>query len=165
MNEVTTTDGRPWGMCYVYGCPLLGSIGHQAGDGKWFCFCHINMPSNKNDEITMALNSERLDFIVKTTLDIRACGGSFFLHPGVYRRIQERLRAAGRPDLLLSSEIDASPHRPGKPIVNMWLMRLERELIDGSTGENRGSAPATVPTAPVLGPTHASTYHPYAQGE
>lgn len=160
MNEVVEHEGRPWGMCYVYGCPLLGSIGHQAGDGKWFCFCHLNMPSNANDAITMALRSPELDFIVQTTLDIRACGCSFFDHPRTYRRIQERLTRAGRPDLLLSDTLDASPHRLGKPILKMWLMRLERVLIEATSNlgnpEHRSNL---VPTKPVVGPTHAMEHY------
>lgn len=164
MNEVVEQEGRPWGMCYVYGCPLLGSVGHQAGDDKWFCFCHINMPSNVNDAITMALRSPELDFIVKTTLDIRACGCSFFDHPKTYRRIQERLIAAGRPDLLLSEELDASPHRPGKPIVKMWLMRLERVLIEETSNLGKPEPRSnTVPMKPVVGPTHAMAHYSETQ--
>ena len=166
MNEVTEHEGRPWGSCYVYGCPLLGSIGHQAGDGKWFCFCHLNMPSNANDAITMALRSSNLDFIVQTTLDIRACGCSFLDHPKAYRRIQERLTRAGRSDLLPSDTLDASPHRPGKPIVQMWLMRLERVLIDATNELGKPKPLATtVPTKPVIGPTHAANFHSYSIAE
>jgi hypothetical protein len=165
VNEVTV-EGRPWGLCYVYGCPLLGVVGHSAGDGKWFCFCHLNMPSSVNDEITMALNGPDLDFIVKTTLEIRACGSSFFDHPNTYRRIQERLRAAGRPDLLLSADLDSSPHNPGKPVVKMWLMRLERELIDNSTDPLKREARSTAAkTKPVIGPAHSNSYSPYARGD
>lgn len=157
MSEVI--EGRPWGLCCVYGCPLLGSIGHQAGDGKWYCFCHINMPFSMNDAITMALNSPELDFIVKTTLQIRAHYCSFYDSPKTFRMIQDRLERAGRPDLMYA---DVDKERGG---AKAWLMRLERELIDKSTGDiSNDPRSATVPTAPVIGPTHADTYHPYAQG-
>lgn len=153
-------EGRPWGMCYVYGCPLSGSTGHGAGDGKWFCCCHINMPANRNDAITMALNSPKLDFIVKSTLDLRASSCSFHGYGNVFRSIQNRFERAGRVDLMYGDQDKSSGG------TRAWLMRLERELIDVSTGgAHHDAISSTVHTAPVIGPTHASTYHPYAQGD
>lgn len=158
MNEVVGHEGRPWGMCYVYGCPLLGSIGHQAGDDKWFCFCHINMPSNVNDAITMALRSPELDFIVKTTLDIRECGSSFSSHPDAYRRIQERLTRADRPDLLYGEQDKQSGG------TRAWLMRLERVLVEATSNLGKAEPRAnTVPTKPVIGPTHAMQHYSETQ--
>jgi hypothetical protein len=170
VNEVTT-EGRPWGMCYCYGCPLLGTVGHSAGDGKWYCFCHLNMPSDKNDAITMKLNSPDLDFIVRTTLEIRSVGSSFYDHPNLYRRIQERLTLADRKDLLFNADGKDTPPvlphgRKVGPTVKMWLARLEGILMDATKGAlGPGHYPLTVPTAPVIGPTHASRHHPYAQGD
>lgn len=146
------------GMCAAYGCPLFGTVG---SDGRWFCFCHVNRPSAINDSITRALREELAE-IVECTLDIRRCFSSFYGNESAYRTIQKRLIETDRKDLLLG-DADCSPHRPGKPIVKMWLQRLERELIDYTAkfGE-QDRIPLTVPTAPVIGPTHASAFNPYA---
>ena len=143
------------GMCAAYGCQLFGSVG---SDGRWFCFCHINKPSALNDPISLMLNGELLP-IVESTLDIRRCFSSFYGNEAGYRAIQRRLMAADRKDLLMG-EKDCSPHRPSKPIVKMWLQRLERELIDQTAklGE-QARIPLTVPTAPVIGPTHALEHY------
>lgn len=159
MNEIS--EGRPWGMCAAYGCPLLGSLG---SDGRWYCFCHVNKPSSVNDAITQELRGDELAPIVKSTLDIRKHHSSFYDAPDAYRMIQERLIRAGRSDLLLSDEIDTSSHSPGKPIVKMWLMRLERALIDATKdlGQTK-RIPTTVATAKVIGPTHAMQHYSEAK--
>jgi hypothetical protein len=43
--------------------------------------------------------------------------------------------------------------------VRAWLLRLERHLIDSvaDIGEQK-RLPTTVPTAPVIGPTHATEH-------
>lgn len=150
MNELQ--EGRPWGMCAAYGCPLFGSLG--SGD-RWWCFCHVNKPSGMNDEITQKLRSAELEAIVQTTLELRANFCALRDVPRVYRNMQERLRRIGREDLLLG-EKDCSPHRPGKPIVKMWLARLEMELIDATGSARIQNAPAL---APVIGPTHALQHY------
>jgi hypothetical protein len=48
----------------------------------------------------------------------------------------------------------------------MWLARLEAVLIEACAeiGQQKRIA-TTVQTAKVIGPTHASNFHPYADGE
>jgi hypothetical protein len=161
MNEI---DGQPWGMCAAFGCPLLGSMG---SDGRWYCFAHVNKPSGMNDAITAKLRGP-LASVVETTLDIRRCGASFHDSPGLYRAIQRRLLEANRRDLLLGANgADRSPHvSNGAPIVKQWLARLE-SFIETACAEVGGAklAHSNVPTAPVIGPTHAMGYSPYANGD
>lgn len=149
-------EGRPWGLCAAYGCPLLGSVG---SDGRWYCFCHAGRPSAVNDAISQKLRSDELAPIVRSTLDIRFNSSSFYGKDDAYRMIQQRLIRMGRRDLLLG-EADCSPHRPGKPIVRMWLQRLERILMDATKdiGEPERIS-STVQTAPVIGPTHAMEHY------
>lgn len=147
--------GQPWGQCAAYGCPLLGTMGSE---GKWYCFCHVNQPSMRNDQITLKLREHMP--IVQSTLSIRGHFSSFRDDPDGYRAIQRALIAHGRSDLLLGSA-DESPRRPGKPIVRMWLARLECELImltGGGGGPPPGSS-GIAPTAPVIGPTHAMEHY------
>lgn len=142
------------GMCAAYGCPLFGTVG---SDGRWYCFCHVNKPSALNDSITRVLREEQMH-VVDSTLDIRHHLGSFFGEDAAYRAIQKRLIEGGRKDLLMS------PLEKQTGGCRAWLLRLERTLIDAvaDVGEQK-RLPTTVPTAPVIGPTHASTYHPYAE--
>lgn len=148
-------QGQAWGICAAFGCPLLGSIGSE---GRWFCFCHVNKPSTFNDSITRELR-ERQMHIVDSTLDIRRHYSSFFGDDAAYRAIQARLIGAGRKDLLMS----ADERQNGG--VRAWLMRLERELVEAvaEIGVQK-RMPATVATAPVIGPTHAMNFTPYAEG-
>lgn len=160
---MSETNGQAWGMCAAFGCPLLGTLG---SDGAWYCFCHVGKPSVFNDAITRELRDNQSE-IVDVTLDIRRNFSSFYDAPEAYRAIQNRLIAAERKDLLLGANgNDCSIHRPGKPIVKMWLQRLEAVLIEVTSeiGQQRRIA-ATVPTAKIIGPTHASNFHPYADGE
>lgn len=154
MSEVQT--GQEWGMCAAYGCPLFGSVG---GDGRWFCFCHAGRPSASNDAVTQRLRSDECWPLVQSSLEIRRNLGSFHDAPDAYRAIQRRLAIADRKDILMGSA-DCSPHKPGKPIVRMWLARIERELIrlTGSSGKQQGLS-GLVPTAPVIGPTHAMQHY------
>lgn len=142
-----------FGMCAAYGCPLAGSIGN---DGKWYCFCHANRPSSDNDRITRILRDD-YEWLVQTTLEIRGDRVSKDW-PQIYRNIQARLVRAGRSDLLLSQK-DESPHKAGyrNPIV--WLLRLERELIEATETGHVKKIPTTVQTAPVIGPTHAMEHY------
>ncbi|MCE4544612.1 MULTISPECIES: hypothetical protein [unclassified Caballeronia] len=161
-RHMSDYDQSRAGMCAAYGCPLLGTVG---SDGRWYCFCHINKPSALNDSITRALNGELLP-IVESTLDIRRCFSSFYGNEAGYRAIQKRLIGMDRKDLLFNADGKDTPPVPPsgrtmKPVVKMWLMRLERELIDqtGKFGEQE-RIPLTVPTAPLVGPTHATQHMP-----
>lgn len=152
-------QGQPWGFCAAFGCPLLGTRGSE---GRWYCFCHVDKPSNFNDAITRELRENHMH-VVESTLDLRAYGCSFYGEKAAkaYRMIQNRLMAADRRDLLLGADgNDCSPHKPGKPIARMWLQRLERVLIDAtaSIGEPK-RFPTTVPTAKVIGPTHGINHY------
>lgn len=152
MSDVVE-QGRPWGMCAAYGCPLFGSMG---SDGKWFCFCHINKPSSMNDAISMKLRGDECWAIVAATLDIRRCSSSFRENEDIYRRLQHRLITADRRDMLFG-DADCSPERPGKPIVKMWLGRLEAELMR-LTGDG-GLSRSPTPISPIIGPTHAMRHY------
>ena len=144
-----------WGMCAAYGCPLAGSMGSE---GKWYCFCHVGRSASENDKITRGVQD--LDFLVQTTLDLRGARGSKEW-PTIYRNMQQRLIRADRKDLLLGP-LDCSPNKPGVHNLTMWLMRLERVLIDASQGKDVRPANAPVPTAAVVGPTHSDAFNPYA---
>lgn len=142
------------GMCAAYGCPLFGTVG---SDGRWFCFCHVNKPTVLNDSITRVLREEQMH-IVDATLSIREHLGSFFGEEVAYRAIQKSLVEGGRKDLLMS------PTEKQNGGCRAWLLRLERALIDSisSIGEQK-RIPTTVPTAPVIGPTHALEHYPGPQ--
>jgi len=149
MNEVN--EGRPWGMCAAYGCPLLGSIG---SDGRWYCFCHVNKPSSVNDAISQELRGDDLAPIVQSTLDIRKHYSSFYDVPDAYRMIQERLIRCDRKDLLMGEQ----DKKAGG--TRAWLMRLERMLIDATKDIGQPKRiPLAVPTAKVIGPTHAMQHY------
>jgi hypothetical protein len=121
-NATATRDAR-WGMCGAHGCPLLGTV--KRGDA-WVCFCHHEADAGSNDVVTRIVRSHRA--VYTATLDVRAHFGAEDW-PRVYRSAQERLLDAGHPDLL-PCELDASPYRPGRPIVQQRLTRLERFLLD-----------------------------------
>lgn len=154
MNELVVGRDERWGMCSAYGCPLAGSMGNEPG-GAWYCFCHIGKRSTENDRITRTLVDE-YDWLVQSTLEIRGARGSK-RWPEIYRNIQQRLIRAGRSDLLLS-EKDESPHKPGYRNTTIWLMRLERELIEATESGSVKKVANTVPTAKVVGPEHAMTH-------
>lgn len=151
-------SGVGWGRCAAYGCPLAGSMGSE---GKWYCYCHVGRASSDNDRITSAIRE--LDFIAQSTLDIRG-GRSSSEWAGIYRNIQQRLIRAGRSDLLLDAKQD-SPDGKSQPVVTMWLMRLERVLIEATTAKDMRKVGATVATAAVIGPTHSDSFNPYAEAD
>lgn len=157
---MSETNDQAWGMCAAFGCPLFGTLGH---DGHWYCFCHAGKPSVFNDAITRELREHQMP-IVEATLSIRQHFSSFRDAPDAYRSIQNKLIGMDRRDLLFGNA-DCSPHRPGKPIVKMWLQRLEAVLIEATAdiGAQKRIA-STVPTAKVIGPTHVSKHHPYGDG-
>lgn len=139
------------GMCAAYGCPLFGTVG---SDGRWFCFCHVNKPTVLNDSITRVLREEQMH-VVDSTLDIRAHLGSFFGEDAAYRAIQKRLIEGGRKDLLMS------PLEKQTGGCRAWLLRLERALLDSIAGiGEQKRIPTTVPTADLIGPTHATQHLP-----
>lgn len=159
-------EGQPWGMCAAFGCPLFGTLG---SDGQWFCFCHYGKPSVFNDSITRELREHQMP-LVEATLSIRRHFSSFYDAPDAYRAIQNKLIGMDRRDLLLGANGNdvppSPPSRPGlKPIVRMWLQRLERVLIEATAdiGEQK-RLPATVQTAKIIGPTHVSQHNPYGDG-
>lgn len=144
-------DARP-GMCSAYGCPLMATVGSE---GKWFCFCHANRAHVSNDPITSVLKANMA--IVDATLNIRRFGGRDEWAT-VRSGIAMGLRNAGRLDLL-PCEKDAHGDR-GQPEMIAWLGRLERELIALTSGVGEQLAiPMTVPTAHVVGPTHATQHY------
>lgn len=152
---MSEANGQAWGMCAAFGCPLLGTLGSE---GRWYCFCHVSKPSTFNDAITRELREKQMH-VVESTLELRRHACSFHDAPGAYRTIQARLTGAGRQDLLMSQ---AEKQNGG---VRAWLLRLERALIDATAGfGEQKPIPLTTPTAPVIGPTHASNFHPYADG-
>jgi hypothetical protein len=138
-------DSRP-GMCAAYGCPLFGSMGNE---GKWFCFCHVNRAHVSNDVITSTLKAHM--HIVNATIDIRRWANQRNEWSTVKQGIAKALRAADRNDLL-PADTDIT--------VWAWLSRLEMVLIDltGHVGEQR-ALPNPVPTAHVVGPTHATEHY------
>ncbi|WP_341313896.1 hypothetical protein WN982_00365 [Paraburkholderia sp. IMGN_8] len=152
-----TADHRQPGMCSAYGCPMV--VTTRSG-GRWYCACHAGKSPALNDQITRELR--RLDFIVDSVIDLRK-EYSLGDWEAASNRIQARLIAAGRRDLAIGAA-DCSPHRPGVPIARMWLQRLERILIEAT--DAAASRSTFVPSVPlrksIIGPTHASTVHPYA---
>ncbi|MDR6384954.1 hypothetical protein [Paraburkholderia caribensis] len=119
----TAAPDERWGQCSSRACPLLGTVGRG---GQWWCFCHFEADAGEADTVTRIVRSHRA--IYTATLDVRAHVGADDW-PRVYRSVQQRLLDAGHADLL-PCELDASPYRPGRPIVQQWLARLERFLLD-----------------------------------
>jgi hypothetical protein len=150
---MSDTTGQAWGMCAAFGCPLFGTMG---SDGGWYCFCHAGKPSVFNDAITRELR-EHQSPVVDVTLQLRRDS----VH-GEPSKAMRGLRVALRqhPD---GAALAFSPKTDGN--ANAWLLRLERHLIEstGDIGTQKRIA-TTVQTAPVIGPTHASNFHPYADG-
>lgn len=148
------SEGQPWGMCAAYGCPLFGSIG---SDGKWWCFCHANRPVSMNAEVTQILRGkERM--VVELTKAIR--------RDSLIGRQSDETSHALR-DLKshpMAAELAFDRKREGS--ASAWLLRLERHLIDATEGcGQRVGRSGIVQTAPVIGPTHADNFHPYADPE
>lgn len=149
MNE---SNGQAWGMCAAFGCPLFGTTG---SDGGWYCFCHVGKPSVFNDAITRELR-EKQGAVVDLTLAIR--------RDSLLGRSDESgtaLRALKAHELFGELRFNAKTD----PSARAWLQRLERHLIEATAdiGEQKRIA-STVPTKPVIGPTHISKHHPYGDG-
>ncbi|MEI5996810.1 hypothetical protein H3V53_06230 [Paraburkholderia bengalensis] len=148
MSEV---NGQPWGYCSAFGCPLLGTRGSE---GRWYCFCHVDKPSNFNDAITRELRESQMH-IVDSTLDLRRHGCSFYGEDTAYRTIQQRLIGGGRRDLLMS----ADEKQTGG--ARAWLARLERALIESVADIGvQKRIPTTVQTADVDHAAPASDFFP-----
>jgi hypothetical protein len=142
------SDQSAWGMCAAFGCPLLGSVG---GDGKWYCFCHAGRPSQVNDSITHCLRNDEAA-VVELTLAIRRDS----VRDGQPELTAQAQRALQRhPD---AAELRFDRHRDIG--ARAWLQRLERYLIGATSefGKQQGLS-GLVPTAPVIGPTHALTHY------
>lgn len=155
---MSTVDQSRAGMCAAYGCPLFATVG---SDGKWFCFCHGNRTQASNDAITLMLNANLP--IVNAIVDTRRFGYTDEWNT-VKAGIARALREADRADLLPGPQ--DCHNGSGTPELRAWLQRLERVLVDLTKNVGQQLAlPKTVPTAPVIGPTHASTYHPYAEAD
>jgi hypothetical protein len=140
-------DSQPWGMCAAFGCPLFGTMG---SDGAWYCFCHASKPSVFNDAITRELRDAQAE-VVAVTLAIR----------------RDSIHGAGSGELA-SARAALKSHPEGVKLsfaksdgnASGWLLRLERHLIEatGDIGQQKRIA-ATVPTAKVIGPTHAMQHY------
>lgn len=152
---MSTPENRT-GMCEAYGCPLFATV---APAGKWLCFAHANCRGG-NDAVTCVLKANM--HIVNAIVDTRRFAYSDAWGE-VKRGIAMALREADRADLLPGAQ-DCVNGR-GEPDRTAWLLRLERELITLTAGVGeQASFPSTVPTAPIIGPEHASNFHPYADG-
>jgi hypothetical protein len=159
--SVEMNPGSPWGKCFVDACPLFGSLGRGS---DWACFCHYRADSGSFNEITHLLLTE-LRPVGESACEIRMCYGKD-VWPETFKRIQKRLREANRPDLLFNAEGKDTPPSPPcpagmKPVVRMWLARLEREMESrcGEVGRPMQLPGFTPPTAPIIGPTHAMTHY------
>lgn len=133
--------------CAANGCPLFGTRKTATnGEGAWFCSCHFNREPAQNDAITAKLRLHM--HIVNATIDIRRFYGTEDW-ADAYRGVKKLLREAERLDLMIA---DDEP-------VRTWLARLEGTLIELTVGIGKKQRlSTTVPTAPVIGPTHASAY-------
>lgn len=140
-------NGQAQGMCAAYGCPLFGTLG---SDGRWYCFCHVNKPSVFNDAITRELRERQLE-VVEVTLAIRRDS----IHGNGSRELSvTRSALKNHP---LGAELGFSK-KDGN--ASGWLLRLERHLIEATADiGTQKRMPATVATAPVIGPTHAMQHY------
>lgn len=148
-DSTTAARDARWALCGVRGCPLDGTIGRA---GQWWCYCHFDTDASANDVVTRAIRRHRAVYLA--TLDVRASIGTD-AWPRAYRSVQERLLEAGHADLL-PCELDASPYRPGRPIAQQWLARLERFLLDAASVELQRVARETKPDAAVKRTTSSS---------
>lgn len=151
---MSDTQGQPWGYCAAFGCPLLGTRGSE---GRWFCFCHVDKPSNFNDAITRELRESQGEIVDMTLAIRRDTLGSEWSSEAVKAMKALKTHALGA-ELSFSKAKDVS--------ARAWLQRLERHLIESTSDiGTQKRVQLTVPTAKVIGPTHASNFHPYADGE
>lgn len=143
---MSETNGQAWGMCAAFGCPLLGTLG---SDGTWFCFCHVGKPSVFNDAITRELR-EKQGPVVDLTFAIRR--DSLL---GRSDQTGAALRALKAHELFGELRFNGATDKSARA----WLQRLERHLIESTEdiGEQKRIA-STVPTKPVVGPTHATQH-------
>jgi len=133
--------------CAANGCPLMGTVKTATnGEVDWFCPCHFNRQPGHNDAVTVVLNRHR--HIAGAIRDIREFYGTDEW-ANVFRGIQKALREAERADMTISD------HEP----VRAWLSRLEKALSDltRECGKQQRIR-STLPTAQVIGPTHAAAY-------
>jgi hypothetical protein len=145
---MSDAQGTAWGMCEAFGCPLLGTMG---GEGRWYCFCHVNRPSNFNDAITRVLR-EQEGPVVDLTLVIRrdSLSGKW-----------SKEAAAAVVELRNHPKGEELKFQKGKDISSRsWLYRLERHLVEAVANIGvQQRIQATVPSVPVIGPTHAMQHY------
>ncbi|MGG1947086.1 hypothetical protein AB1286_20095 [Trinickia sp. NRRL B-1857] len=140
-------DAGEWGYCAAHGCPLFGSL----GGSPWYCFCHHGRPNGANDAITQCLrNSEAT--VVALTKAIRADSISGAKSEATAIALRE-LKA--HP---MAGELSFNRSKDGN--ARAWLLRLERHLLDATAefGRQQGLS-GMVPTAPIIGPTHALDHY------
>lgn len=150
------------GQCAAFGCPLFGTVSESTqGDSRWYCFAHFAKPVGMNDRITASLKSDVFGAITAATKEIRRTYGRKEWATA-YRGIQQSFLRIERNDLLFG-EADSSQHKPGSPSVRLWLARLERCLINATSGS---STPQNAPVvAKIVGPTHVGGYMPNIETE
>ena len=141
------SDEPKFGACEAFGCPLLGTRGW---DGRWYCCAHADRAPGTNDAITNTLRTSWAD-VVDMTLAIRQDVTGTGRSPEM-AAAHRAMKAAGRTDLIYRKDTDGN--------LPAYLLRLERALIDAVSNVGRQrQIPLTVPTAPVVGPTHAMTHY------
>lgn len=142
------SEEQAWGMCAAFGCPLLGTMGSE---GRWYCFCHVNRPATFNDAVTRVLREEE-HAVVALTLAIRRDSLSGKWSREAAAAVAELRHHPKGEELAFRKQGDGSSRG--------WLCRLERHLIEATAGfgQQQQIGPL-VPTAPVIGPTHAMQHY------
>lgn len=145
------SDASEWGMCAAHGCPLFGSL----GGSPWYCFCHHGRPNSSNDAITHCLRNAEAT-VVALTKAIR--GDSIAGHRSEATAIAVR----ELKDHPMAHELAFNRNVDGN--ARAWLLRLERHLLDATAdfGKQQGLS-GIVPTASVIGPTHALDHYSEVQ--
>ncbi|TAN09522.1 MAG: hypothetical protein EPN37_19220 [Chitinophagaceae bacterium] len=142
-----SADGNAWGMCAANGCPLFGSL----GGAPWYCFCHHGRPNSANDAITQCLrNAEAV--VVDLVKGIRMDSINGERSETTAIALRELRNHPQARELAFNRESDGN--------ARAWLQRLERHLIVATSefGRQQGLS-GIVPTAPVIGPTHALDHY------
>lgn len=105
---MSDVDGRPWGMCSAYGCPLFGSMAEDAG-GKWYCFCHVRQPHSLNDAITAVLHRNR-PMVDRVINERRVHCANGALEAEILRMIQDAGTTASIPTSPVTGPTHAMTH-------------------------------------------------------
>lgn len=134
-------------MCAANGCPLFGSL----GGAPWYCFCHHARPNSANDAVTHCLcNAEAV--VVDLTKAIRADSINGARSEATAIALRELKRHPMAGELAFNRNVDGN--------ARAWLLRLERHLLEATNefGRQQGLS-GIVPTAPIIGPTHAIDHY------